>query len=239
MALICQLISQALSANWRVQGRRAHLLSVDEKTSIQALERIAQQHMKPGQVQRRDPEYKRNGTTTLMAIYDVVKGRIVHYQLQPTRNEEDFAALIKGLVLSLPQEDAIIFLADQLNTHMSASLVELVAQQIGFSGDLGKKEAHGILHNMESRKAFLEDDQHRIRFVYTPKHCSWLNPVENWFAKLQRQVISRGSFPSVKELQHNIEAFISFYNSCMAKPLNWKFKGFDLVEKTNSIVPSN
>ena len=54
----------------------------------------------------------------------------------------------------------------------------------------------------------------------------WLNPIENWFAKLQRHVVTNGNFSSVKELENKIKEYIDFYNSCLFKPLNWKFKGF-------------
>ena len=97
---------------------------------------------------------------------------------------------------------------------------------INFEGDLGKKRRSGILFDKKSRMAFLENPNHRIRFVYTPKHCSWLNPIENWFAKLQRHVIKNGNFSSVKELENKIKQYIIYYNKCLAKPLNWKFKGF-------------
>jgi len=222
VALICQLILQSI----RNPNQGVHLLSVDEKTSIQALERIAGRPMKKGQPRRMDPEYIRHGTTCLIAAYEVAGGSIIHRRLHPTRTEEDFEAFIDAIVQALPEEDTIIFLLDQLNTHMSASLVELVAKKINFTGDLGKKESRGILNSMKSRKAFLENPQHRIRFVYTPKHCSWLNPIENWFSKLQRQVVTHGNFLSVKELEQKIDAYIRYYNRCLAKALKWKFQGF-------------
>ena len=111
-------------------------------------------------------------------------------------------------------------------THQSESLVVWIAEQIGFKDELGKKGSRGILKNMQTRQSFLENPQHRIQFVFTPKHCSWLNPIENWFAKLQRHVITYGNFSSVKELENKIEAYIGFYNRHLIKPLKWKFKGF-------------
>jgi transposase len=90
--------------------------------------------------------------------------------------------------------------------------------------------------NSTSRKRFLEDESHRIRFVYTPKHCSWLNQIENWFSGLSRRVLKRGSFASVDELKAKILDYIKFYNET-AKPMDWKYDGNQKSETntTNSI----
>lgn len=222
VTLICNLILEAVNN----PNSSTHLISVDEKTGIQALERIAPgQPMKPGQPRRIEYEYSRNGTTCLMAAQNVGNGEVLHIRLHPTRKEKDFLAFIQKAEAKLPKEDWLIFLADQLNTHMSVSLVKWVAKEIGFEGDLGTPRYKGILRSMASRKAFLEDPSHRIRFVYTPKHCSWLNPIENWFGKLERHVIKYGSFSSVKELESKIIAYVEFYNRCLCKPLKWKFRG--------------
>lgn len=167
-----------------------------------------------------------HGTTSLMAAVNVAKGDIVNHRLGPSRKEEDFLAFIQATVDKYPKQDEVIVFADQLNTHMSVSLVEWVAAQIDFKAELGTKAYKGILKNMKTRKAFLEDESHRIRFVYMPKHCSWLNPIENWFSKLQRHVISNGNFSSVDGLESKIDSYISFFNRCLLKPLKWKFKGF-------------
>jgi hypothetical protein len=202
-------------------------VSTDEKTGIQALERFVQQApLSKGGHQRKEFEYKRNGTTTLIAGLDVTKNEIVNQRIHPTRTEEDFLQFVKKTVDVYPSTDEVIFLCDRLNTHMSESLVRYVAEITGFEGDLGKKGKVGILKSIPSRTAFLETETHRVRFAYTPKHCSWLNPVENWFAKLQRHILKNGNFSSVKELESEIKDYIEFYNRCLAKPLNWKFKGF-------------
>lgn len=221
----------------RGQYPTRHLISVDEKTGIQALERIApDQPLRAGQPRRLEYEYERHGTTCLMAATDLAKGNIMHYRLHPTRTESDFLLFVKGIAARLPQDEEIVLLADQLNTHLSASLVEWIAQQIDFQDDLGKKNYRGILKNQPSRKSFLENPEHRIRFVYTPKHCSWMNPIENWFGKLQRHVIRYGNFPSIHELEDNIEDYIAYYNRCLAKPVNWKFEGFG---KSTEITGNN
>ena len=144
----------------------------------------------------------------------------------PTRNSQDFLNFCKETVAVLPDGDEIIFIADQLNTHKSSLLVKWIAEELGNKGPLGKEREKGVLMNMKSRMAFLEDKQHRIRFIYSPKHCSWINPIENWFGKLQNQVITDGVFSSVEELETKISDYIQYYNTCLRKPLKWKFKGF-------------
>ena len=232
MALICQLILAAI----KDPDKGPALISVDEKTGIQALERIAlEQPVQPGRIRRIEYEYKRHGTTCLMAAQDVGLGKLIHYRLHPTRKEKDFLIFIQQVVAQFPSDKKIIFLADQLNTHLSASLVRWIAEQISFEEDLGKPRQEGILRDMKSRKAFLENPDHRISFVFTPKHCSWLNPIENWFGKLQRHVIRFGNFQSVKELENKIIEYIDFYNRCLLKPLKWKFKGFIKAEQLKFI----
>lgn len=200
---------------------------MDEKTGIQALERVEGRGPdSKGKQRRKEFEYIRHGTTTLMAAIIVSLGKIIHYRLHPTRTEADFLIFIQGVAACFPKGDQLIFLADQLNTHLSESLVRWVAEQIGFQGELGTKGYKGILKNQPSRKAFLEDPSHHIRFLFIPKHCSWLNPIENWFAKLQRHVIRNGNFASVDELVTKIEVYITYYNECLIVPLKWKFKGF-------------
>jgi transposase len=202
-------------------------LSIDEKTGIQALERIeGRAPQSRGGHRRREFEYKRHGTTCLIAAFDVAKGTIANQRIHPTRKEEDFLEFIKETTQAYPAEDQITIITDQLNTHMSESLVKYIAEIEKFEGDLGKKGQEGILKSMASRATFLETDTHRVRFVYTPKHCSWLNPVENWFAKLGRHILKNGNFFSVEELENKIKAYIEFYNRCLAKSLNWKFEGF-------------
>lgn len=119
-------------------------------------------------------------------------------------------------------------MADQLNTHQSESLVKLVGEMCDIKDDLGVKGKRGILKSMKSRAEFLRNKDHAIRFVYTPKHCSWLNQVEIWFGILTKKIIKRGNFTSKENLKTKLLDFIDYFNETMAKPYKWTFNGLPL-----------
>ena len=222
---ICDLYLQARS----LADQKIHLISTDEKTGIQALERLAEtKPMRSGLPEKIEFEYTRHGTLCLIPSFDVATGKIVTYHLGETRKEVDFAAHIEATIENAPK-DEWIFISDQLNTHKSETLVRLIARLIGFKGDLGVKEKSGILENTKTREEFLSDSSHRIRFVYTPKHCSWLNQVEIWFGILARKVLKRGNFSSKEYLRKKIVEFIDYFNRTMAKPYKWTCKGIPLT----------
>lgn len=205
-----------------------HVVSCDEKTGIQALERIAPtKPPAPGQVEKREFEYTRHGTACLIANLDVATGKIVAPTLGPTRTEEDFVEHVRRTVATDPKA-AWIFVLDQLNTHLSEGLVRLVADLCSVDTDLGEKGKAGILATMSSRRTFLTDESHRIRFVYTPKHCSWMNQIEIWFGILARRLLRRSSFVSTERLMEQIRKFIDFFNATLAKPFRWTFTGIPL-----------
>lgn len=228
---VCQSIKSATPKEDDLEGqaeKSIHVISIDEKTGIQALERPHQRApVSKGGQQRTEFEYTRHGTTCLIGALNVGTGKIVHDRIHPTRTEADMAIFMDDMLNKLPKQDEIVILADHLNTHLSEAVVRVIAQKIGFKEDLGEKGKTGILHNMTSRKIFLEDKTHRIRFLYTPKHCSWLNPIENWFGKLQRQVLTKASVKSVEELSDKLSHYIKYYNQSLFKPLKWKFSGFN------------
>ena len=117
----------------------AHTVSVDEATSLQAIERNApDKPAEPGGVAKQEFEYTRHGTTTLTAGLDVVTGMIVCPTLEATRTEPEFVAHIARTVDTDPTAEWI-FVVDRLNTHMSESLVKFVAESCGLRDALGKK----------------------------------------------------------------------------------------------------
>jgi transposase len=194
-------------------------------TGIQALERIATTlAMKPGQSERREFEYQRPGTLTLIGNFHVVLGELIAPTLGPTRTEADFATHIEQTI-ELDPEARYVFVLDNLNTHGSATLVELVARRCGITDDLGQKGKRGVLQSMKSRQEFLLEQSHRIRFVYTPKHSSWLNQIEIVFGVIMRKVVRRGNFTSVEDLRTKLLAFIDYFNQVFAKPFKWTYTG--------------
>ena len=90
---------------------------------------------------------------------------------------------------------------------------------------MGIKDKSGILKDMKSRSEFLGNMEHRISFVYTPKHCSWMNQIEMWFSILVKKLLKRSSFKSIEELKLRILEFMKYFNETMAKPFKWTYKG--------------
>jgi transposase len=212
----------------RTQG--THTVSVDEMTGVQALERIApSKAMIAKKCELIEFEYTRHGTLCLIANLVVTTGELLRPTIGATRTEADFASHIEQTVAS-DAEGSWVFVVDNLNIHCSASLVEWVVEACEVDTDLGKKGVRGVLKSVASRQAFLSEPSHRIRFVYLPKHSSWLNQIEVVFGVIMRKVIRRGSFTSVADLRTKLLNFIAYFNRVFAKPFRWTYTGRPLMK---------
>jgi len=219
----CDLYARAMTR--AKDGERT--ISMDEMTGVQALERTHPDlPMQPGQVLRREFEYKRHGTLTCFINLDVATGLVIVPSCGKTRTEEDGLAHFQQLIASDPKALKWHIIMDNLNIHQSEALVCWIAEMEGVSKEaVGVKGKSGHLKSMETRAAFLHDVTHKIVFYYTPKHASWMNQVEIWLSILVRKLLKRGNFCSIEDLHDQILAFIAYYNRTMAKPIKWAYTG--------------
>jgi transposase len=229
---VCDAYLQA-PQNYEQSG--VHTVCVDEATGLQANEKRAESlPAKPDQQAKEETQYTRHGAVCLTAAWDVPQGQVVEHNVQETRTNDDFARFIEQMLSSDPEGKWVVVL-DNLNTHSGEELVRLIARFEGIDettlGD--KKKRRGILGSIKSRQAFLNDPQRRIRFVYTPKHSSWLNQVEVIFGIVKRRGLAGASFKSPAELTARIDQFIAYYNTTFARPMNWTYTGRPIDQTTN------
>ena len=202
------------------------VLCCDEKTGMQILDRAAPtQPPTPGQPERREFEYIRLGTRTMITSLVVPTGEVV-WDLGPTRTSLDFRAHVLRVAAHFPEMKRFDWVVDNLNTHMSLELCEVVAY---LNGQPFRPRA---LTTQEQRRAFLSDPQSKHVFHYLPVHGSWLNQVELFFSVLARQFLRRGDFASIKEFEERLGRYLEDYNLDKAHPYRWTYTGQPLVRQT-------
>jgi transposase len=185
--------------------QHAAVFCVDEKTAIQALDRLDPVlPLSPGRAERHGFEYYRHGTLSLYAALDVKSG-VVHGMTAARHTAKDFIAFLEGLV-----------------------------ERAGWA-----REIHVVLDNLSAHKTkdverFLEEHP-QVRFHFTPTYSSWLNQVESWFAKIQRDVIARGVFTSVADLGNKLRKYIRAYAKS-ARPFRWTYTDPTRRIRTNKIA---
>ncbi|HMG87095.1 MAG TPA: IS630 family transposase [Terracidiphilus sp.] len=172
--------------------RHAAVFCVDEKTAIQALDRLDPVlPLSPGRAERHGFEYYRHGTLSLYAALDTASGR-VHGKTTARHTSREFVAFLKEVVSRCPRHKQIHIILDNLSAHKTTLV-----------------------------RDFLQQNP-RVHFHFTPTYSSWLNQVELWFAKIERDVIARGIFTSVSDLARKLLRYINAY-SANARPFQWKY----------------
>src|SRR3974377_581821 len=170
----------------------AAVFCVDEKTAIQALDRLDPVlPLSPGRAERHGFEYYRHGTLSLYAAFNTKTGEIWGKTAARPPSAE-FVAFLTDIVVNQPRGKEIHVIADNLSAHKTGQVKNFL-------------EAHRNVH-----------------MHFTPTYSSWLNQVELWFSKIERDVIARGVFTSVPDLKRKLMRYIRQYNK-QPKPVKWKY----------------
>jgi transposase len=172
--------------------QHAAVFCVDEKSAIQALDRLDPVlPMSPGRAERHGFEYYRHGTLSLYAALDVRSGK-VHGKTAPRHTSDEFVDFLHQVVgLCRPKQDIHVIL-DNLSAHKTQKVA-----------------------------SFLQEYPN-VKLHFTPTYSSWLNQVEIWFSRIEREVIARGVFTSVRDLARKLIRYIRAYSKT-ARPFNWKY----------------
>jgi transposase len=184
----------------------AIVLSVDEKTQCQALNRTQPiLPMTPGQAERGTHDYERNGVTSLFAALEVATGRIIGQCLRRHRQHE-FVKFLKTIDETIPEEEGVTIhlIMDNYATHKTPKVKRWLAKHPRF-----------VVH-------------------FTPTSGSWLNQVERFFAEITNQMIRRSSFKSVKALEEAIKDYLDKHNE-NPKPFAWTASADLILKKVEEV----
>jgi transposase len=181
---------------------RALVLCVDEKSQIQALDRTAPiLPLRPGLPERQTHDYKRHGTTTLFAAFNILNGKVIGTCL-PRHRGTEFVTFLTHLEQTVPQDVDLHLVLDNYSTHKSAAV----------------------------QRWLKPAKRRRFHFHFTPTSSSWLNQVERWFGLITEKMIRRGTFHSVDELERAIYTWLATWNDA-PKPFVWHAPADVILEK--------
>jgi hypothetical protein len=202
------------------------VICTDETTGMPILPRTyPTQPARPGHPEKREHEYIRHGTRALIASFVVPTGEVVGNP-GPTRTSIDFAHHLRTVAHQFRTWSRITWVVDNLNTHWSREACAVLAALNGQAFEPRR------LSTGAERRAFLTDPDHRYRFVFTPKHGSWLNQVGLFFSALARRVLKRGDFASAAEFEQRLTAYLGAYNARERHPYRWTYPGQPRVRAT-------
>src|SRR6202040_3173522 len=183
--------------------QHAAVFCLDEKTAIQALDRLDPVlPLSPGRAERHGFEYYRHGTLSLYAALNTANGKIIG-RTTARHTSAEFVAFLEQLLATLSQEQAVHIICDNLSAHKTQAVCDFLARHPN------------------------------VRIHYTPTYSSWLNQIEIWFSKIQRDTIARGVFTSVADLDRKIMRYIRSYNQS-ATPIKWSYRNVSNGIKTTS-----
>jgi len=181
---------------------RALVLCVDEKSQIQALDRTAPiLPLRPGLPERQTHDYKRHGTTTLFAAFNILNGKVIG-TCQDRHRSREFVRFLNHLEKKLPTDQEVHLIMDNYGTHKSAEVQCWVQPK----------------------------KRRRFHFHFTPTSSSWLNQVERFFALITGRMIRRGTFHSVNELENAIYQWLAHWNGSPT-PFVWKASADVILDK--------
>jgi len=181
---------------------RALVLCVDEKSQIQALDRTAPLlPLRPGLPERQTHDYKRHGTTTLFAAFNILNGKVIG-ACQPRHRSREFVRFLNRLEKEVPADLDVHLIMDNSSAHKSTE----------------------VQHWLKPR------NRRRFQFHFTPTSSSWLNQVERFFALITDRMIRRGTFHSASELETAIYAWLAAWNG-NPTPFQWKASADVILHK--------
>jgi len=175
--------------------QHAAVFCVDEKTAIQALDRLDPVlPLSPGRAERHGFEYYRHGTLSLYAALNTKSGKVLG-QTAAHHTTEEFVAFLGQIVALQPRGREIHIIADNLSAHKTKRVAQFLV------------------------------DHPQLHLHFTPTYSSWLNQVELWFGRIERDVVARGVFTSVNDLARKLMRYIRHHNQ-HAAPIKWTYRNF-------------